>query len=163
MMRLIGRVVVLALLSSVCAAGPIYRSEGKDGPVFTDQPTPNAKPVELPPVNITPGSGSAPVAEEPQAVFAGYRSAKLVVPSSIPNGLAPTLVQVVLDPELQDGHHWQLTLDGAAVTDSMDNSYTFEQLARGPHHLGLTVVDAAGAVLISTGVDIFVYRPNKNR
>lgn len=163
-MRTIERIILLALVfSASCMADQVYRSEGKNGPVFTDQPTPNAKPVELPTTNTTPALSPASPNQDAPPVSSGYTKAQLVVPSSIPNGLAPTTVGIVTEPALRPGHTWQLALDGVVMATGSDGSYTFDQLSRGQHQLSLQVLDQSGQTVTSTSADVFVFWPTKNR
>lgn len=165
-MKTAGRILLIALIATTCAAQTVYRTtDSKGRPVFTDQPPPGAKPVELPPVNTTPGAGAAqPTSPPSQEPFSGYRHVAVLVPGSIPNGLAPVTVGIAIEPALRDGHSWQLLLDGRVTASGRDDSFTFEQLERGPHRLELKVVEAGGAELAhSEPAEVFVFWPGKNR
>ena len=49
--------LLLALCSALAAAQTtIYESQDKAGPVFSDQPSPGAKELSLPPPNVMPGN-----------------------------------------------------------------------------------------------------------
>lgn len=165
MIKTIGRVLLILGFAASCAAQTVYQTtDSKGRPVFTDQPPPGAKAVELPPVNTTPAvaPSAKPGAAKPE--FAGYQQVKVVVPGSIPNGLAPVTVGLAIEPALRDGHSWQLSLDGQPVSQGRADSYTFPKLERGTHQLGLKVFDAFGKeVASSTPVDVFVFWPGKNR
>jgi hypothetical protein len=155
-----------ALLASATAiADTIYQSTDKRGnPVFTDRPQPDAKPVELPPINTTPAvNGRTPARQPEPDAFAGYSQIGIGVPSSIPNGLAPTTVGIELQPALQPGHYWQLSLDGAVQDQGTGDSVTIDRLERGTHQLELQVLDGQGKVLGTTSREIFVFWPGGNR
>ncbi|HSB96867.1 MAG TPA: DUF4124 domain-containing protein [Spongiibacteraceae bacterium] len=151
---------------SIGIADTVYQSTDKNGnPVFTDQPQPSSKPVELKPTNTTPGV--TPVTGQPQSEatrFSGYSTVQLAVPSSIPNGLAPTTIGISIQPQLQPEHHWELLLDGQLQAEGQAASATIEQMARGDHQLQLQIIDRNGNPIGSSGpINIFVYWPSKNR
>lgn len=152
------------LACALCSAQTIYESKDKNGnPVFTDQPQPNARPVELQPVNTTPGTRSSATPPPETAAFGGYRKVRLDVPSSIPNGLAPNTIGIELQPELQPGHRWQLLVDGTARDEGTGTSSTIDRLERGPHRLQLNVFDEKGAIVgASPDTEVFVYWPGGN-
>ena len=164
MTKIIACVLGLLLVSSSYAQ-TIYQSTDKHGnPVFTDQPQPTAKPVELKSINTTPSL--TPTAQDPakSPAFAGYRTVRLAVPSSIPNGLAPTTVGISIDPQLQPGHRWELLLDGQQQAQGQDASATIAQIERGQHQLLLNIIDQNGNTVGSSApTDVFVYWPSKNR
>jgi hypothetical protein len=152
-------------IAQACAADTVYQSTDKRGnPVFTDQPQPNARPVELQPINTTPGvtPTSAPNPTKGNA-SAGYSRVALGVPSSIPNGLAPTTIGIELQPALQPGHRWQLLLDGALLEEGTGGSITIAQLERGTHQLELRVLDINNTQVGSASQEVFVFWPGKNR
>jgi hypothetical protein len=148
------------LTTGLQAADTIYQSTDKRGnPVFTDQPKPDARPVELKPTNTTPSLAPfTPLDPSPPEVVA-YTSVGIGVPTSIPNGLAPTSIGIELQPALQPGHRWQLMLDGAIQEEGSDSSVTIERLERGPHQLELRVLDAQGQIMGSSTREVFVYWP----
>jgi uncharacterized protein DUF4124 len=165
MVRIIAGILAL-LIGSLSYAQTIYQSTDKRGnPVFTDQPQSTAKPVELKPINTTPSiTPNTQNQSEPAPAFAGYKSLQLAVPSSIPNGLAPTTIGIVIQPQLQPGHRWELMLDGQQQAEGQAGSVTIDQMERGQHQLLLQIVDQNGnSVASSKPVDVFVFWPSKNR
>jgi hypothetical protein len=154
------------LACTLCNADTIYQSTDKNGnPVFTDQPAPSAKPIELKPVNTTPAVEPTPGAQPSMpSTFNKYESIKLGVPSSIPNGLAPVAIGIELQPALQPGHRWQLFVDGNLQDQGTQSSVTIDRLERGQHQFQLQVFDANGALIGSSpSTEVFVYWPGKNR
>jgi len=160
-------IYVLTLAIAAPSIGQtVYQSTDAQGnPVFTDKPKGNAKPVELRPVNTTPSitpNGSRQ--STPQPSFAGYQSVSVAVPSSIPNGLAPTTVGIVTQPALQPGHSWQLSLDGVVVAAGAGASTTLDQMERGTHQFSVSIIDQSGTIVgQSEPVEVFVFWPSKNR
>jgi hypothetical protein len=157
---------ILLLACSLSSAQTVYQSTDKNGnPVFTDQPQPKAKPVELKPINTTPSiTPTAPNPSETPPAFAGYKTVQVAMPSSIPNGLAPTTIGIVIQPQLQPNHRWELLLDGQQQAEGQASSATIEQMERGQHQLQLRIVDQNGnAIASSAPTDVFVFWPSKNR
>jgi hypothetical protein len=109
---------------------------------------------------MTPAPAPNPTKENASA---GYSRIALGVPSSIPNGLAPTTIGIELQPALRPGHRWQLLLDGALLQEGTGASVTIEQLERGTHQLELQVMDITGAPVGSVSQEVFVFWPGKNR
>lgn len=149
------------LASALCGAETIYQSTDKNGnPVFTDQPQPAAKAIEVQPTNTTPNVQLPPKTTPAPEQFKGYDSVQVGVSSSIPNGLAPTTIGILLQPALQPGHRWQLSLDGAVMEQGTGTSVTIQQLERGPHRFLLQVFGSDGALLASSpDTEVFVYWP----
>lgn len=146
--------VVLALLAIQLAtqsvmAQTIYRGkDAKGAPVFTDQPRPGDRPVELPPINTAPAPTAMPAmgGSQPSA-FAGYSQIAVSAPGSVPNAFSPVNVSISIEPALQPGHLWQLRLDGAFIAAGRESGYTFARLEAGLHTLSLSIVGDSGEVL----------------
>ena len=134
----------IALLSLLLVAGlaqgqGVYVIQGKNGPTFTDQPLPGAKPVTLPPLNVvTPPPAAAGAKEatkevvkeatkeaaKPAAKAAAeapsYREFAIVWPENGGSVLANTAVfevRLAVDPPLLlgDGHAFSVSVNGRAV------------------------------------------------
>jgi len=153
--------VVTLALSPAVQAQTIYQGKDASGkPVFTDQPRPGDKPVELAPINTTPATRGLPAAPAQPAVFGGYTRVALSVSGSVPNAFVPVAVGIDVEPELQPGHLWQLSLDGRTVAAGREAIYTLNQLERGDHVLTLQIIDQSGQVLAeSAPANIFVQFP----
>lgn len=157
---------VLALIVAPAFAQTIYRSTDAQGnPVFTDQPTRNAKPIDLPAINTTPAvAPTGARTTTPQAGFSGYQHVAISVPSSIPNGLAPVTIGIAAQPALQPGHRWRLSLDGTVVAEGEGGSATLDHIERGDHQLSAQIFDQSGALVgESEPTPVFVFWPSKNR
>lgn len=158
----VGVFAIVALALSLSAqAQTIYQGKDASGkPVFTDQPRPGDKPVELPPINTTPATRGLPAAPAQPAAFSGYTRVALTVVGSVPNAFVPVMVGIDVEPELQPGHLWQLSLDGRTAAAGREPSYTFDQLERGDHSLTLQIIDQSGRVLAeSAPASVFVQFP----
>lgn len=126
------------LLPGAAPAQTIYESKGPNGPVFSNQPSPGAKALALPPLNVMeappppppppvpsapPAPASPPVsppASPPAAAVVAYRSFNIIAPEDKGSVLANTAqfeVRLSVDPALQlgEGHYFALSVDGQPV------------------------------------------------
>lgn len=123
--------LTLSLVTGLACAQGVYVIQGKNGPIFTDQPQPGAKAVALPPLNVVtpppaaagakgeakpaPGSAAKAAGEAPS-----YREFSIVWPENEGSVLANTAVfevRLAVDPPLLlgDGHAFAVSLNGRAV------------------------------------------------
>jgi hypothetical protein len=156
--------LLLALISATAVA-QVYQRTGPDGQIeFSDQPGPDAEPVDVGPVqtiSVTPAlpTGSANRRADPAADTRPgapvYSSLQIVSPSADEGVRANdgnVTVQVALQPSLQGGHRVAVTLDGEAgrreqSTQGMQAGFT--GLARGRYTASARVLDNRGNTLIS--------------
>lgn len=146
----------LLCVSLLAGAQTVYQGKDASGkPVFTDQPRPGDKPVELQVPNTVPAAN--PVRQQPEPVVVEDYSAALSAVGSVPNEHVPVDVSISIEPALRPGHAWHLLLDGQVVAQGVESTYSFESLSRGQHTLSLQVVDENGVVLSDAEpVSIFV-------
>lgn len=157
-------VIFVAAMAAPLCAQTIYQSkDAKGNPVFTDQPKPGAKEVELKSINTTPAvtPGSAPAS--PELAFKGYSHIGVAVPGSIPNGLAPVTIGINTEPALQSGHSWQLKLDGSVIASGTEPSTTVASMPRGDHTLSVDIIADGSVIASSEPTAVFVFWPSKNR
>ena len=130
------KLLSIALLSLLLVAGlaqgqGVYVIQGKNGPIYTDQPQPGAKPVTLPPLNVaTPPPAAAASREatkeaakpaaEAAAEVPSYREFAVVWPENEGSVLANTAifeVRLAVDPPLLlgAGHAFAVSVNGRAV------------------------------------------------
>ncbi len=162
---------------AVAAQDKIYESTQKSGiPEFSGQPTPGSTEITLPPPNVIdtaqpPGQPQAP----PQEVFTGYSQLAILFPAeqgTMHTNTGAFDVQVALQPALNAGDVFVVTLDGTALSGryaSADIPVTeqdFQSAATDDvqHQLQVAVVDAGGNVLITAGpVSFYVHRATARR
>ena len=166
--------IPLAITTALAAAqSTIYETKDKAGPVFSDQPSPGATRVDLPPPNVIQTDPARP--QQPASATGPYYTALAI--SSPENGgtihsnTGAFDIGVRLEPGLRaaSGDRIQAKLNGKVLTRSYsspkvgiteadwqgagspDNNYE--------HTLQLAIVDATGAVLIeSTPVKFYLRR-----
>jgi len=168
------RMLVAAVLSVLTAAPwaqTVYESQGKDGPSFSDVPSPGASAVELPPPNVV----SAPPVPKPQPpvpakALAPYRSLRITAPAA--QGMVHTNtgafdVVAQLQPPLRPGDRVLVRLDGNALQTVFRSTrlHLSEADWQGAaavdtdeHTLQLAIVDATGQVRIESDAVRFYAR-----
>jgi len=174
MMRLIAGALI-ATLCTLAAAQTVYESKDKSGAtVFSDKPSSGAKPMNLPPPNVTqspplPKQGPAPVAAVP-----AYKTIAVAEPAdggTVHSNTGGFAVTVKISPALRAkaGDRIRLSLDGNLLptayasrrinlTDA-DWAAAASANSDAQHTLQAAVVDSTGAVkLESAPVSFFARR-----
>lgn len=174
---------VTVFVAATPTAQPVYETQGKDGPVFSDLPSqgkdlpsPGATELTLPPINVSSPPPAAPTVQAaPAAAIAPYRSLSISQPENggtIHTNTGQFTLQVVADPELRTGQGDVLvvSLDGhplptARTTAQFDISPSEWQMAAGDsvqHQLQVSVVNSAGTVLITSApVSFYAHRATR--
>jgi hypothetical protein len=175
------RPLIAAFLAIGCtiaaAQGPVYESKDKEGAVFSDRPSPGARPIDLPPPNVievprTPQQQSAPAAAAKPAAPA-YTSLAIAAPrnqDTIHSNTGEFDVSVRTVPALRAtaGHTFRVRLDGNLLPQGYRSptlrvtAADWQGAARadddGEHTLQVTIVDKAGAALIESAPVSFQVR-----
>jgi len=164
-----------------CAAqGAVYESKDKAGPVFSDRPSPGAKPVELAPPNViqTPKAPAArPAPAAPATPAPNYSS--LTITSLADEGTVHTntgefdiVVRSAPALRAKAGDRYRVTLDGKLLAKSYGSrtiriSEADWQAAAGTdakHTLQVAIVGPAGATLIqSAPISFYAHRATVRR
>lgn len=158
------------------ALAQVYESKDKSGvPVFSDQPSQGAKPVDLPPPNVV-GPQQRPTAVPlPAQPSFSYAQLAILAPAqedTVHTNTGAFDVQVSVDPVLRSGDVFVVTLDGNALPGRYSSAnigltaqdYASAATSTHQHSLAVSVVDANGNVLISTGpVNFYVDRSTVRR
>jgi hypothetical protein len=158
------RFPVLLILLSASIQADVYKSVDENGEViFSDQPTPNAQRMKLPELPTykalpVPGLSSSP---KTAPVASPYDSLKIVAPendATIRDNQGVVRVEVALEPPLmsKQGHKIQFYLNGEPHGIPVGTmSISFSNLDRGTYTLSTSVVDASGAVLMTSDPVVF--------
>lgn len=165
---------LLALALPLCAFGAVYKWVGPDGNItYSDKPQPGSTELSLPkspPAAPVSTSTTAPAASTPQgdktppekkdakaaAAFNGYTKFSIASPAnddSVRENNGNIDVRLVTEPDWnpQWGHKVRVMVDGTPLPE-MQTAATFQlkNIDRGTHTLQAVMLDAKGAVLISS-------------
>jgi hypothetical protein len=175
--------VLLALVLSLgsvlaMAQTTIYKSQGADGPVYSDQPSPGAQEMALPPPNVI---DVAPVPQQSadaptDAPRDSYVQLAIVFPENngaVHSNTGAFELQVQVEPPLQDqlGDAIVVTIDGnplpqqySGATISITSAdWAATSAGTAEHTLAATVVDQTGAPLISSApVTFYMLRATRS-
>ncbi len=135
--RIAGLGLALVLAGSAAMAQTIYEKQGKEGPVFSDQPSAGSAVVNLPPPNVIEGPKVKPATPTAQPQTPRYE--QLVVASPANKGTVHTntgafTVKATVQPALRKGDRIRVRLDG----NWLPTRYQKTQIA-------ITAADWAGA------------------
>ena len=165
------KLMVLLVLISCAAGAEIYKSQDEKGEwIYSDRPSPSAQRMKLPPLSTyTPTVKSLPPdVDQKEAAGSMYNVMVLVEPknkSVIRDQQGEVGVSVELDPllNIKLGHKIQYYIDDTPHGEPTESSrHRLENVDRGTHTLGASVLNAAGGVLVSaTPVTIYVQRTSK--
>lgn len=166
-------VLSACLLPGVLPAQTVYESKGPNGPVFSNQPSPGAKVLVLPPLNVMeappapppspPAASAAPPASAASSAAAAvaYRSFSIVAPEDDGSVVANTAqfeVRLSVEPALRigEGHAFAVSVDGRPVAQRFTASeFTIPPEFWGDdlpppnqrHQLAAAIVDRDGQIL----------------
>ncbi len=165
-----GFALALLLAGSAATAQTIYEKQGKEGPVFSDQPSAGSAVVNLPPPNVIEGPKVKPATP---AVSSGQPQApryeQLVVASPASKGTVHTntgafTVKARVQPALRKGDRIRVRLDG----NWLPGRYQKTQIAitaadwagaarddNVEHTLQLAIEDKAGQLLMESATSNF--------
>jgi hypothetical protein len=156
--------------SGAVAQATIYESRGKDGPVFSDQPSPGATPVTVGPTNVvqSPKAPAKPAPAADAAPPASYRSLAIAAPQdrgTVHTNTGAFDVSLRISPGLRSGSGDRvvLVLDGATLPKTYrstsirvtENDWRSADAAGSMHTLQALVVDSAGRVLVESSPVLF--------
>ena len=167
--------VTISLLWTNGLSAAVYKSVDAQGNViYTDVPSGDAKPVDLPPLSTVPpprqeSSEPLPADAAHSSVATEYQHVSIASPTqeeTLRDNTGAVPVTVVTEPELNSaaGHRFRYYLDGQAqgrLTES--GRIIFENLDRGEHTVQAAIVDGSGRELIRSGsVKFFLHRQSVN-
>lgn len=149
----------LALAPQLDAAG-IYKRELPDGSaVYSDQPHPDADPLQTEPPQViapfrpTPSAGNAPARAANNAPQPAYARLEILSPGNdevVWNNDRLLEVAVATTPAIRsrNGHRLAILIDGETVAHSTgDTRFVVENVFRGSHVLEAVVENAGGEII----------------
>ena len=160
--------LLICLLPAAVLAQTVYESKDKEGPVFSDTPSPGAQQVDLPPPNVidTP----TPVQQQSQPAASGYTSITILSPhdqGTVHTNTGRFQVNLALNPALQGGNAIRVSLDGSQLPTlryTLQFNITSDEWQSAAkdnvlHQLQVAIVDDSGNVLITADpVQFYVHR-----
>lgn len=166
---------LIAAALAACALSPwaqtVYESKDSAGPVFSDKPSPGAKPVQVETPNVvSPPAVTPPPPQQPSAAPA-YRRLVITRPAnqdSVHSNDGAFGISAQLSPPLRPNDRIRVLIDGNLVptvfrtTNPRITANDWQAVAlgdRGEHTLQLAVVDANGVPAIQSPViSFYVHR-----
>jgi hypothetical protein len=159
--------VALAAQAMAPLAQTVYESKDKAGPVFSDKPSPGAKPLQLEAPNVVSPPAVTPAPPQPAASAPAYRRLVIARPSnqdSVHSNDGAFGISAQLSPPLRPNDRVRVLIDGNLVptvfrsTSPRITPADWQATAlgdRGEHTLQLAVVDANGVPAIESPVVSF--------
>ena len=160
--------LLICLLPALALAQTVYESKDKEGPVFSDTPSPGAQPVDLPPANVI--GTDAPAQEQPLSAALGYTALTILSPqdqNTLHTNTGEFQVSLSLTPALISGNAISVSLDGKQLPTlhySLQFNITSDEWQSAAadnvlHQLQVAVVDSSGNPLITaSSVQFYVHR-----
>ncbi|MCR8923061.1 DUF4124 domain-containing protein [Dasania sp. GY-MA-18] len=172
MHKTLALIFLVTSLASISYA-EVYKTIDEHGnPVFSDQPQPDAQPVEIKQTNtVKPIELAAPrpdtKPQKPNTIYSHFAITSPRDGGHIGNGLSPFNVTLSVQPKLLQGHKIQLFINGQLHSSGSGLSRQVASIERGEHSLSATIIDPKGKVIISSApVKLTAQRPsllNPNR
>lgn len=143
--------VVCLFVTTLSANAEIYRSTDAEGNViYTDQPLPGAKTVDLPgltsyesPAYSTSTPAAADTEAQPTAVYTEFSISKPANDETIRDNTGEVRIAIAMSPALKPGHVVVLNMDGQ-IYKGNTTQYTLQNVDRGTHELQAHIEDASG-------------------
>ena len=160
--------LLIFLLPAVVFAQTVYQSRDKEGPVFSDTPSPGAQPVDLPAANVI--DTDTLTQQQTQPAAPGYTAITILSPQdedTLHTNTGEFQVILSLTPALISGNAISVSLDGKQLPTlrySLQFNITPDEWQRAAadnvlHKLQVAVVDDTGNTLISANpVQFYVHR-----
>ena len=175
--RLIVAIGLAASCSLSAAQATVYESKDKVGPVFSDQPSPGAVVIDLPPPNVIDVAPAAPVPPSVDALRRSYSALAIAAPSNgatLHTNTGEFSVSTTSTPAWRSGagDSIRVKLDGvllptryrAASFKITPADWRMAAAANVEHTLQAAIVDRTGAEIVqSTPVTFYVHRATVGR
>ncbi|MBS8241271.1 DUF4124 domain-containing protein [Marinobacter lipolyticus] len=163
----------ILLIGAAPAFAEVYRNVDAQGNVtFSDEPSDGAEEVKVKPVTTVTLPKPADV-QEPEQLRqqveeegAVYQSVRILSPSddqAFHSGSGDVAFRVTSQPALQEGHRYEVTLDGQPVGQTASDTVTVRNVFRGTHEARVSIIDQNG-VQVKSGdqITFTIHRPSVN-
>ena len=165
--------LVLLAFPFVAVEAQVQMRVAPDGTVkFSDRPGPDARPVQVRPVQTVRMPASEPQAAQPASApptESAFRYSQVTIVSpkegeAVRANNGVVAVRMALQPALQPAHAIVLTLDGSRMMFGAPEDLLMTDVSRGLHRLEAEIVDARGeSVTRAEPVDFDVLRTSASR
>lgn len=151
-------------------AETVYKTVDENGNIiFTDRPTENSEEIKLQKlqtINNPNPIKNKPPAKPASPIDVGNVYSRLIITnpaqgSGIRNNAGNITISVSLEPSLRPGHNIVFTVDGNEVSKGSANTAAVNNLSRGAHTIGASVIDGTGKTLISTSSSFSLLRASR--
>ncbi|MGM0769359.1 MAG: DUF4124 domain-containing protein [Pseudomonadota bacterium] len=163
----------ILLIGATPALAEVYRNVDAQGNVtFSDEPSDGAEEVRVKPVTTVTLPKPSDV-QEPEQLRrqveekgAAYDSVQILSPNddeAFHSGSGDVAFRVTSEPALQEGHRYEVTLDGQPVGQTASDTVTVRNVFRGTHDAGVNIIDENG-VQVKSGetISFTIHRPSVN-
>jgi hypothetical protein len=147
--------LLLFALAVTAGAQPIYQTTDEDGtPVFTDQPSDDARSVELESPNVfdlpeAERSGRAVDGEDEGDGDGATYQVRITSPADeapVRSNNGDVTITAAAEPQPARQDRYELILDGRAVARGQSGSFSLEALDRGEHTVRVRIVGPDGGI-----------------
>ena len=163
-MRLI--ISLLLIVFAVCInAETVYKTVDENGNIiFTDRPSEDSEQIKLKELQTIKNPNPAKYTDRPRQVKDTgplYKTLLITNPadgSGLRSNNGNVTISVSLEPPLRSGHQILITMDGQEVSKGSASSVSRQNVDRGTHSIGVSVVDSSGKKLTSTSSSFSLLR-----
>lgn len=165
-MRLIISLLLIAF--AICInAETVYKTVDENGNIiFTDRPSENSEQIKLKELQTIKNPNPAKYTDSPRpSENKGplYNTLLITNPadgSGLRSNNGNVTISVSLEPPLRSGHQILITMDGQEISKGSASSVSRQNVDRGTHSIGVSVVDSSGKKLTSTSSSFSLLRAN---
>jgi prophage tail gpP-like protein len=147
-------------------ADTVYKTVDEDGNIiFTDKPSENAEEIKLKELQTIKNPNPAKFKLMPKQADKAfsYKTFLITNPadgSGLRSNNGNLTISVSLEPPLRSGHKIIITMDGQTVSAGTARSVSLQNIDRGTHSIGASVVDSSDKTISSTTSSFSLLRAN---
>jgi hypothetical protein len=154
--------LAVVLISHVYAAEDIYMTVDENGnPVFTDQPSDDAKKIEVKDITTIPALKDPGTYTSPKEPVERYRQLSILNPKNDETYFrseGDLTINVAVLPRIRGSDQLVYYVDGKEVSSGRSPSFSIAELDRGTHSVYVAIVDGKGEVIKTSETVIFHLR-----
>lgn len=161
--------LLLMVFAVTVAAETIYKTVDEDGNIiFTDKPSENSEEIKLKELQTIKNPNPAKFTPRPKqsnevqgAVYNTFIITNPAEGSGLRSNNGNFTISVSLEPPLRTGHQIVITLDGQEVSSGAATSVSLQNIDRGTHTIGASVVNGTGKKLKSASSSFSLLRASQ--